>query len=94
MISYQSGSIKFYEKFIFFSVHFLHLPNFVTTTGHNFNKIGESYLNVSVLSLTVFCIYTRLQVYVSVPSGVGIYIHMGVQVDTDNLTTYHFLEQL
>ena len=32
--------------------------------------------------------------HVSVPGGVGIYIHIGVQVDTGNLITYHFLEHL
>ena len=53
-------------------------------------KIGLSKSSVSVLSLTVLCIYTRLQMHVSVPGGVGIYIHIGVQVDTDNLVTYHF----
>ena len=53
----HQGSIKFYEKFIFFIVHLLHLPNFVTTT-------------------------------------IGNYIHIGVQVDTDHLITYHFLEHL
>ena len=53
--------IKFYGKFIFSSVHFLHLPNCVTTTGHIL-KNGPSKSSVSVLSLTVFCIYARLQV--------------------------------
>ena len=33
------GSIKFKGKFIFSSVHFLHLPNFVTTAGHNLEKV-------------------------------------------------------
>ena len=60
----HQGSIKFYGKFIFSSVHFLHLPNFVTTTGHNLKKSGPSKLNVSVLTLTVFCIYIRLQIHV------------------------------
>ena len=32
--------------------------------------------------------------HVSVPGGVGIYIHIIVHVDTDNLITYHFLEHL
>ena len=30
----------------------------------------------------------------SAQDGVGIYNHVGVQVDTDNLITYHFLEHL
>ena len=55
-------------------------------------KIGLSNSSVPVLNLTVSV--SRLQVHVSVPGGVGIYIHMGAQVDTDNLTTYHILEHL
>ena len=31
----DQGSIKFHGKFIFSSVHFLHLPNFVTVAGHS-----------------------------------------------------------
>ena len=62
----HQGSIEIYGKYIFSSVHFLHLPNFVTTTGHNLKKIGVSNSSVSVPSPTVFCIYTRLQIYVCV----------------------------
>ena len=74
------GSIKFNGKLIFFSVYFLHLPNFVTTTGHNFEKSGLSKSSVSVLTLTALCIYTRLQINVSAPGGIGIYVHIGVKL--------------
>ena len=67
----RQGSIKFCGKFIFSSVHFLHLPNFVTTIGHNLKKSGLSKSSVSVLTLTVFCIYTRLQIHVSAPGETG-----------------------
>ena len=86
----HQGSIKLYRKFIFSSVHFLHLPKFVTTTGHSLKNSGLSKSRVSVLTLTVFCIYTMLQIHVSALGGIGIYIHIGVQVDTDHLITYHF----
>ena len=46
--------LKFYGKFICFRVHFLHLPNFVTTTGHNIKKSGLSKSSVSVLTLDSF----------------------------------------
>ena len=36
----HQDSIKFYEKFIFSSVQFLHLPNFITAAGHNLKKLG------------------------------------------------------
>ena len=36
----HQGSVIFYGKFIFSSVHFLHLLNFVTTTGHIKKKVG------------------------------------------------------
>ena len=52
-------------------------------------KTGQNKSSVSLLILTAFCIYTRLQIHVSVPGGVGIYIYIGIQVDTDNLITYH-----
>ena len=74
----HQGSIKFYGKFTFSSVHFLHLPNFVTTTGTIKKKSGLSKSNVSVPTLTVFCTYTRLQIHVSTPGGIRIYIHIGV----------------
>ena len=78
----------------YFIVFISYLPNFVTTTGHNFLKSGLSKSSVSVLTLKAFCIYTRLQMHVSEPGGIGNYIHIGIQVDTDNLITYHFLENL
>ena len=90
----HQGTIMYYGKFLFSTVRFLHLQNFVTTTSHNFLKSGLSKSSVSVLTLTVFCIYTRLQIHVSVPGGIGNYFHIGIQVDTDNLITYHFLENL
>ena len=83
----HQGNIRLYGKFIFSSVHFLHLPNFVTTTGHNFQKSGLSKSSVSILTLTDFCIYTRLQIHDSASGGIGIYIHIGVQVERDNLIT-------
>ena len=61
------GSIKLYGKLIFSSAHFLHLPKFVTTTGNSLRKSGLSKSHVSVLTLTVFCIYTRLQIYMFLP---------------------------
>ena len=73
----HQGSIKFYGKSIF-PVFISYIYNFFIT------KIGLSNSSVSVLRLTVFCIYTRLQKHVSVPGEVGIYVHIGVQVDTDN----------
>ena len=37
----HQGGITFHGKFIFSSVHFLHLPSFVTTAGHSLkNKVG------------------------------------------------------
>ena len=91
-----SSSVNFYGKFIFSSDHFLHLPvpNFVTTTGHNLKISGLSSSSLSVLTLTVVSIYTRLQVYVSAPGGIGIYIHIGIQNDTDYWITYHFFGAL
>ena len=80
-----SATLKVYGKFTSPSVHFLHLPNFVTTTGHNQKNIGLSKSSVTSLGLTVFFIYTRFQIHVSVSGRVEIYIHIGVQVDTDNL---------
>ena len=47
---------------MFSSVYFLHFPKCVTTTGHNLKIYGPSKSSVSVLSLTAFCIYTRLQI--------------------------------
>ena len=86
-LPHQAG-IKFYRKFIFSSVHFLHLPNFVTTTGCHLKNSEPSKSSVSVLTLTIFCIYTRLQTHVSAAGGIRNYIHLGIQVDTGYLITY------
>ena len=51
----------------------------------------------------IFILYTDSQsrpiwknhtLYLSVAGGAGIYIHISVQVDTDNLITCNFLEHL
>ena len=86
-LPHQAG-IKFYRKFIFSSVHFLHLPNFETTTGCHLKNCEPSKSSVSVLTLTIFCIYTRLQTHVSAAGGIRNYIHLGIQVDTDYLVIY------
>ena len=77
----------------YFPVFISYIYQIVTTTGHNL-KSGPSKSNVSVLTLTVFCIYIRLQIYVSAAGGIGNYIHIGIQVETDNLVIGHFLEHL
>ena len=91
----HQGSIKFYGN-SYFPVFISYICQILLLQVATIKNIGLSKSSVSVLSLTVFCIYTRLQIHVFVPveTKVGIYIHIGVQVDTDNLITYHFLEHL
>ena len=61
---------------------------------------NDTYL---ALFKIIFMLYTDSQsrptwknhtLHVSVTGGVGIYIHINVQVDTNNLITCHFLEHL
>ena len=58
---------------------------------------------IAFLFKIIFILYTDSQsrptsknhtFHVSVTGGVGIYIHISVQFDTDNLITCHFLEHL
>ena len=62
---------------------------------------NDTYL--AFLFKIIFILYTDSQsrptwkshnLHVSVTGGVRIYIHISVQVDTDNLITCHFLEHL
>ena len=64
-MSLPHQGIKFYGKIHTFQCSFLTSTKFCYYNWPQFKENGLSKSCVSVLILTVFCIYTRLQIHVS-----------------------------